>query len=57
MYLRGIPVHMIEGGAYGGYSEPSNKWEAEGRVTLDVADLELCEECKAPSITTARASC
>ena len=29
-------------------------WEAEGRVTLDGAEMELCQECKAPSITTAR---
>ena len=46
--LRGIPVHMMEDGAYGGYSEPSDQWEAEGRVTLDGAELELCQECKAP---------
>ena len=45
---------MMEAGAYGVYSEPSNQWEAEGRVTLDVAELELREECKAPSITTTR---
>ena len=35
-------------GYYGGYSEPSDQWEAEGRVTLDGAELELCQECKAP---------
>ena len=46
--LRGIPVHIMEDGAYGGYSEPSDQWEAEGRVTLDGAELELCQECKAP---------
>ena len=46
--LHGIPVHMMEDGAYGGYSEPSDQWEAEGRVTLDGAELELCQECKAP---------
>ena len=23
-------------------------WEAEGRVTLDGAELELCQDCKAP---------
>ena len=33
--LRGVPVHMMEDGAYGGYSEPSDQWEAEGRVTWD----------------------
>ena len=37
--LRGIPVHMMEDGAYGGYSEPSDQWEAE---------MELCQERKAP---------
>ena len=35
-------------GYYGGYSEPSDQWEAEARVTLDGADLNLCRECKAP---------
>ena len=35
-------------GYYGGYSEPSDQWEAEGRVTLDGAEMELCQECKAP---------
>ena len=52
--LHGIPVHMMEDGAYGGCSEPSDQWEAEGRVTLDGAELELCQECKAPSIITTR---
>ena len=46
--LRGVPVHIMDDGAYGGYSEPSDQWEAEGRVTLDGAELELCQECKAP---------
>ena len=46
--LRGIPVHMMEDGAYGGYSEPPDQWEAEGRVTLDGAEMELCQDCKAP---------
>ena len=32
--LRGVPVHIMEDGGYGGYSEPSDQWEAEGRVTL-----------------------
>ena len=44
--LHGIPVHMMEDGAYGGCSEPSDQWEAEGRVTLEGAELELCQECK-----------
>ena len=35
-------------GAYGGHPEPSAPWEAEGRVTLDGTELELCQECKAP---------
>ena len=26
--LRGVPVHMMEDGAYDGYSEPSDQWEA-----------------------------
>ena len=38
----------MEDGAYGGYSEPFDQWEAEGRVTLDGAELELSQECKAP---------
>ena len=38
--LRGIPVHMMADGAYGGYSEPSDQWEAEGLVTLDGATKE-----------------
>ena len=46
--LRGVPVHIMDDGGYGGYSEPSDQWEAEGRVTLDGAELELCQECKAP---------
>ena len=32
--LRGIPVHIMEDGAYGGYSEPSDQWEAEGALDL-----------------------
>ena len=35
-------------GYYGGYSEPSDQWEAEVRVTLDGTELELCQQCKAP---------
>jgi len=38
--LRGVPVHIMEDGAYGGYSEPSDQWEAEGRVTLGGATKE-----------------
>ena len=41
-------VQMMEDGVYGGYSEPCDQWEDEGRVTLDGAELELWEECKAP---------
>ena len=29
-------------------SGSSFQWEAEGRVPLDGAELELCQECKAP---------
>ena len=46
--LRGVGVHTMDVGAYGGYPEPSAQWEAEGRVTLDGTELELCQECKAP---------
>jgi len=45
--LRGVGVHTMDVGAYGGYPEPSAQWEAEGCVTLDL-DLELCRECKSP---------
>ena len=30
-------------GYYRGYSEPFDQWEAGGRVTLDGAELELCQ--------------
>jgi DNA primase len=32
--MRGLQCHVMDAGAYGGYSEPSDQWEAEGRVTL-----------------------
>ena len=38
----------MDAGAYGGHQEPSAQWEAEGRVTLDGTELELCQECRAP---------
>ena len=31
---RGLRCHVMDNGAYGGYPEPSDQWEAEGRVTL-----------------------
>lgn len=46
--MRGVSVHTMDDGAYGGHSEPSDQWEAEGRVTLDGTEMELCQECKAP---------
>ena len=30
----GLRCHVMDAGAYGGYHEPSDQWEAEGRVTL-----------------------
>ena len=32
--MRGLRCHVMDAGAYGGYPEPSDQWEAEGRVTL-----------------------
>ena len=46
--LRGLSVHTMDAGAYGGHPEPSAQWEAEGRVTLEGTELELCREFKAP---------
>jgi len=46
--LRGVSVHTMDVGAYGGHPEPSAQWEAEGRVTLAGTEQELCRECKSP---------
>ncbi len=32
--MRGLRCHVMDAGAYGGYPEPSDQWEAEGHVTL-----------------------
>jgi DNA primase len=41
--LRGLRGYTMGAGAYGGYPEPSEQWEREGRVTL-----RACGDCNIP---------
>ena len=53
LLLRRVKMWQPDGGNevegnYGAYSKPSDPWEAEGRVTLDLSEPDLCQEFKAP---------